>query len=252
MTKWLGDFPLLRQQLAGLEILAETDSTNDVLKSEALAHYTAVLTDHQTAGRGRMGRTWVSTPGHGLAFSVLVPGTSPSQQSWLPLVAGASVVGAARTQGAMNAELKWPNDVLVEERKLAGILCEVRPDGRVIVGIGVNVDYSTGGLLSEVSTSLAEFGDVSQQSIDVFLATVVSSLRQFLETPTSGALTLAKGSVEGVLATLGREVSVHELDGAVWSGVAHGLTDDGHLVVRESVTGGERIVVASDVRHLRQ
>ena len=252
MTKWLGDFPFLCQQLAGLEILVETRSTNDVLKSDALADYTAVLTDHQTAGRGRMGRTWVSTPGHGLAFSVLVPGTSPSQQSWLPLVAGASVVGAARTQGAMNAELKWPNDVLVEERKLAGILCEVRPDGRVIVGIGVNVDYSTGGLLSEISTSLAEFGDVSQQSIDVFLATVVSSLRQFVDTPTSGALTLAKGSVEGVLATLGREVSVHELEGTVWSGVAHGLTDEGHLVVRESVTGGERIVVASDVRHLRQ
>lgn len=252
MTKWLGDFPLLRQQLAGLEILAETDSTNDVLKSDALADYTAVLTDHQRAGRGRMGRTWVSTPGHGLAFSVLVPGTSPSQQSWLPLVAGASVVGAARNQGAMNAELKWPNDVLVEERKLAGILCEVRPDGRVIVGIGVNVDYSRGGLPSEEATSLAEFGEVSPQSIDALLATVVSSLRQFLETPKSRALTLAKGSVEGVLATLGREVSVHELEGTVWSGVAHGLTDEGHLVVRESVTGGERIVVASDVRHLRQ
>ena len=252
MTKWLGDFPLLRQQLAGLEILAETDSTNDALKSEALADYTAVLTDHQRAGRGRMGRTWVSAPGHGLAFSVLVPGTSPSQQSWLPLVAGASVVGAARAQGAMNAELKWPNDVLVEGRKLAGILCEVRPGGRVIVGIGVNVDYSTGGLPSEEATSLAEFGEVSPQSIDALLATVVSSLRQFLETPKSRALTLAEGSVEDVLATLGREVSVHELEGTVWSGVAHGLTDEGHLVVRESVTGDERIVVASDVRHLRQ
>ena len=252
MTKWLGDFPFLRQQLAGLEILVETNSTNDVLKSEALADYTAVLTDHQTGGRGRMGRTWVSAPGHGLAFSVLVPGTSPSQQSWLPLVAGASLVGAARAQGAVNAELKWPNDVLVEERKLSGILCEVRPDGRVIVGIGLNVDYSAGGLPSEEATSLAEFGEVSPQSIDALLATVVSSLRQFLETPTSGALTLAKGSVEGVLATLGREVSVHELEGTVWSGVAHGLTDEGHLVVRESVTGGERIVVASDARHLRQ
>ena len=235
-----------------MEILAETNSTNDVLKSEALADYTAVLTDHQTAGRGRVGRTWVSAPGHGLAFSVLVPWTSPSQQSWLPLVAGASVVGAARAQGAVNAELKWPNDVLVQERKLSGILCEVRHDGRVIVGIGLNVDYSTGGLPSEEATSLAEFGEVSPQTIDALLATVVSSLRQFLETPTSGALTLAKGSVEGVLATLGREVSVHDLDGTVWRGVAHGLTDEGHLVVRESVTGGERIVVASDVRHLRQ
>lgn len=252
MTKWLGDFPLLRQQLAGLEILGETNSTNDVLKSEALADYTAVLTDYQTAGRGRMGRTWVSAPGHGLAFSVLVPGTSPSQQSWLPLVAGASVVGAARAQGAVNAELKWPNDVLVEERKLAGILCEVRPDGRVIVGIGLNVDYSTGGLPSEEATSLAEFGEVSPQSIDALLATVVSSLREFVDLPEPGALSLAKGSVEDVLATLGREVSVHDLEGTVWRGVAQALTDEGHLVVRDSVTGGERIVVASDVRHIRQ
>ena len=252
MSKWFGDFPLLRQQLAGLEILPETKSTNDLLKSEALADYTAVLTDHQTAGRGRIGRTWMSAPGHGLAFSILVPGTSPSQQSWLPLVAGASVVVAARARGAMNAELKWPNDVLVVERKLAGILCEVRPDGRVIVGIGVNVDYSTGGLPSEEATSLAEFGEVSSQSIDALLATVVRSLREFVETPARGALTLAKASVEDVLATLGREVSVHDFDGTVWSGVAHGLTDEGHLVVRESVTGDERIVVASDVRHLRQ
>jgi len=252
MTKWLGDFPFLRQQLSGLEILAETYSTNDVLKSEALADYAAVLTDHQTAGRGRMGRTWVSAPGHGLAFSVLIPGTSPSEQSWLPLVAGASVVKAMRAQGAVNAELKWPNDVLVEERKISGILCEVRPDGRVIVGIGVNVDYSTRGLPSEDATSLAEFGEVSPQSIDAFLAAVVSFLREFVETPAPRALALAKGSVEDVLATLGREVSVHDLDGTVWSGVAHGLTDDGHLLVRESVTAGERIVVASDVRHLRQ
>ena len=252
MTKWLGDFPFLRQQLAGLEILVETNSTNDALKSEALADYSAVLTDHQTAGRGRMGRTWVSAPGHGLAFSVLVPGTSPSQQSWLPLVAGASVVGAARAQGAVNAELKWPNDVLVDQRKLSGILCEVRHDGRVIAGIGLNVDYSTGALPSEEATSLAEFGEVSPQSIDALLATVVSSLREFVDTPAPRALTLAKGSVEDVLATLGREVSVHDLEGTVWRGVAHALTDEGHLVVRESVTGGERIVVASDVRHLRQ
>lgn len=252
MTKWLGDFPLLRQQLAGLEILPEINSTTDVLRSEVFADYAAVLTDHQTAGRGRMGRTWVTAPGHGLAISVLVPGTSPSHQSWLPLVAGASVVGAARSQGAVNAELKWPNDVLVEERKLSGTLCEVRPDGRVIVGIGVNVDYSTGGLLSEDATSLAEFGEVSAQSIDGFLATVVGSLREFMETPMPGALTNAKVRVKDVLSTLGREVSLHDLDGTVWRGVAHGLTDEGHLVVRESVTGDDRIVVASDVRHLRQ
>jgi BirA family biotin operon repressor/biotin-[acetyl-CoA-carboxylase] ligase len=162
------------------------------------------------------------------------------------------VVGAARAQGAVNAELKWPNDVLVDERKLSGILCEVRPDGRVIVGIGLNVDYSTGGLPSEEATSLAEFGEVSRQSIDAFLATAVSSVREFVETPAPEALTLAKCRVEDVLATLGREVSVHDLEGSVWKGVAHALTDDGHLVVRESVSGDERIVVASDVRHLRQ
>jgi len=152
----------------------------------------------------------------------------------------------------MNAELKWPNDVLVEGRKLAGILCEVRPDGRVIVGIGVNVDYSTGGLPSEEATSLAEFGEVSPQSIDALLATVVSSLREFVDTPAPGALTLAKGSVEDVLATLGREVSVHEVRETKWRGLALSLTNDGHLLVREGVTGVERIVVASDVRHLRQ
>ena len=252
MTKWLGDFPFLRQQLAGLEILPETSSTNDVLKSDALADYTAALTDHQTAGRGRMGRTWVSTPGRSLAFSLLVPATSPSQQSWLPLVAGASVAAAVRAHGVLSAELKWPNDVLVAERKLSGILCEVRPDGRVIVGIGVNIDYPSGEMPSEEAISLAEFGEVSHHSIDIFLATVVIAIRQFLMTLWPAALTLAREHIHDVLATIGRKVSVHELDGTVWSGVAHALTGDGHLVVRDSVTRCERIVVASDVRHLRQ
>ena len=252
MTNWLGDFPALRQQLVGLEILPEIGSTNDVLKSEALGDYTAALTDHQTAGRGRMGRTWVSAPGAGLAFSLLAPATSPTQQSWLSLVAGASVAAAVRAHGVVSAELKWPNDVLVAERKLSGILCEVRPDGRVIVGIGVNIDCLRGVQPIEEATSLAEFGEVSHQSIDDLLATVVSSLRQFLETPAPEALALAKGSVQKVLATTGREVSVHDLDGTMWSGVALALTDDGHLVVRDSVTRRERIVVASDVRHLRQ
>ena len=252
MTSWLGDFESLRQHVAGFKVLPETVSTNDELKSPALTDYVAVLTDHQTAGRGRMGRTWVSNPGQGLAFSLLVPQASPAQQQWLPLVVGASLVASLRNQGVLGAHLKWPNDVLVDDGKLAGILCELRQDGRVIVGIGINLDYPTVALPSEQAVSLTTFGEVSHESIDSLLANTVSTLREYLEMPMPQALILARDRVRGVLATLGREVSVYDLQGAVWTGLATGLSDEGHLVVRESVTGEERIVVASDVQHLRQ
>ena len=252
MTSWLGKFPHLRQQLPRLEVVPEASSTNEMLKSLAFADYAALLTDNQTAGRGRLGRTWESTPGQGLAFSLVVPETPPPQQQWLPLVTGASVVKSLRTQGVPDAQLKWPNDVLVDERKLAGILCEVRSDGRVIVGIGLNVDYSLSALPSEVATSLAELGQTSHERVDTLLATVVSSLRRFLDAPLPEALDVARKSVQEVLATLGREVSVHDLEGSSWRGFALALTDEGNLKVREIATGKERIVVASDVRHLRQ
>ena len=98
-----------------------------------------LVAEEQTAGRGRLGRTWTSVPGAALTFSVLLrPATvPPARRGWLPLLAGVAVASAVRSvTGAggrrrcrVDAVLKWPNDVLVGDRKLAGILAEQSPDG---------------------------------------------------------------------------------------------------------------------------
>ena len=252
MIEWWGEFPHLHQKLSGLRILSEVPSTNDFLRGKELPDYAAVMTNHQTAGRGRLGRTWVSRPGQGLAFSFIVPKLSPRRRQWLPLIVGANLVSLTRALGVDGAELKWPNDVLVYERKLAGILCEVRTDGRVIVGIGINIDFAGGEAASPGAISLAECAQVSQSLVDILLANLVTSVRIFCGALEQEDLSEARDIVNRVLATLGREVSVHEVQGTKWRGLALSLTNDGHLLVRESVTGGERVVVASDVRHLRQ
>jgi BirA family biotin operon repressor/biotin-[acetyl-CoA-carboxylase] ligase len=113
----------------------ETGTTQLMLPHEA-AHGVVALAEHQTEGRGRLGRVWIDEPGAGLSFSVvLIP--PPPVRRWpeLTLVAAEAV---ARALGA-GATIKEPNDVLLDGRKVAGVLAEARSDGRVVVGIGVNV-----------------------------------------------------------------------------------------------------------------
>src|SRR6202044_1415756 len=98
--------------------------------------------EEQTAGRGRGGRTWVSRPGASLTFSVLLRPVTvpPSSRGWLPLLTGVAVAAGVRSASGVAAGLKWPNDVLVGDRKLAGILAEQSTDGdTVVVGVGLNV-----------------------------------------------------------------------------------------------------------------
>lgn len=157
-----------------LDVVASTGSTNADLLARAAADAAVpagqvLVAEEQTAGRGRLGRTWTSVPGAALTFSVLLrPVTVPAERrGWLPLIAGVAVASAVRSVtggagsgggasggaasggggsgrggsgGAVDAVLKWPNDVLVGERKLAGILAEQSPDGSaVVIGIGLNV-----------------------------------------------------------------------------------------------------------------
>src|ERR1700722_15533316 len=100
-------------------------------------------------GRGRRGRTWVSRPGGALTFSVLLrPVSVPSaSRGWLPLLTGVALIRALRAATGIEAVLKWPNDVLADEAKLAGILAEQAGDA-VVVGVGVNVDAIPPGLLA--------------------------------------------------------------------------------------------------------
>src|SRR3984885_10900926 len=136
-----------------LDVVASTGSTNvDLLAraaDSALPEGQVLVAEEQTAGRGRLGRTWTSVPGASLTFSVLLrPVTVPAGRGgWLPLLAGVAVASAVRSVAGVEAVLKWPNDVLVGDRKLAGILAEQSPDGSaVVIGIGLNVAAAPGAL----------------------------------------------------------------------------------------------------------
>ena len=140
----------LRQVIVGprrlwreLEVVGVTGSTNADLLARAAdgaPEGTVLAAEEQRAGRGRLGRAWVSPPRAALMFSVLLrPGTvPPARLGWLPLLTGVAVTSAVRAVTAVDAQLKWPNDVLVGASKLGGILAEAS-GGAVVVGIGLNV-----------------------------------------------------------------------------------------------------------------
>ena len=154
-----------------VEVVPVTGSTNADLLRRGGAEGQVLVAEEQTAGRGRMGRSWVSQPGASLTFSVLLrPVSVPAaRRGWLSLLTGVAVAVAVRAVARVGATVKWPNDVLVGERKLAGILAEQSGDA-VVIGIGVNVSTqaaalpaSPGGL--RATSLLVEGGSVSREAV---------------------------------------------------------------------------------------
>lgn len=154
--------PLLQGRLGRpYRFVAECASTQRLLDGDEVEGAT-VAADHQTHGRGRLGRTWEAPADRALLFSVLLR-PKPPMALWpeLSLVAGDAVAAALRTEARVAAELSHPNDVLIEGRKVAGILPEASP-GRVVLGIGVNVNQTADELPLETpkppTSLLAETG----------------------------------------------------------------------------------------------
>src|SRR5690606_18841144 len=143
---------------SSVTVVARTGSTNADLAEAArqgAAEGTVLVAEVQSAGRGRLGRTWTAPPRAGLTFSVLLrPTVRPARQGWLMLLAGLAAASAIRRIAQVDVRLKWPNDLLVGERKLGGVLAE-RVDGAVVVGIGINVTLRPDELPVEQATSLA-------------------------------------------------------------------------------------------------
>lgn len=222
------------------ELLARTDA----------AAGTVVIADVQTEGRGRRGRSWHAPAGSSLMLSVLVrPALAPATWPLLPLAVGSAVVEAARAVVDVDPArlaLKWPNDLLVDGVKAAGILVEVSSD-RVVAGMGINVDWRgvprPEGLRA---TSLAEAAatDVDRwQLLEVLLGSLDRHLDLAGVDPTGVVQRYAADC-----ATIGVEVTA---DGAApITGTAIGLTVDGHLRIR-TADGDDHVVVAGDVEHVR-
>lgn len=227
-------------------VLAETGSTNSVAAADPV-HRRVVVADHQTAGRGRLDRTWSAPRSSALVFSAVVDPQLPTEQ-WplLPLATGLAVRDAVRRSGVA-ADLKWPNDVLVADRKLCGILVErVGDPALAVLGVGLNVHLTAEELPVPAATSFAIEGATVDRA--VLLADVLSALDSRLEQLRSRPAALLD-EYRAACVTLGRTVRALLPGDRVVHGTATGVDDDGRLVVATST--GPVPVSAGDVVHVR-
>lgn len=304
------NLPRSSTALPRVEWRERSSSTNAELRElveregDAVPHGTVLATVQQTAGRGRLGRGWEMPPGTGLAMSMLIRsggGSAPTSLdiSWLPLLAGSAVSAALQpffselTERALEngdevpetrrVGVKWPNDVHVRDehdaehnspgKKLCGILCEMLPNGDVIVGMGVNLFIAEWDLPTERSTSLLaagaylgediyegdefSFGEPGISAFDPRGAAILDRVMSEIGTGLLALVARSKSEAQGVRiraardsVTLGSEVRVHLPGGEIVDGRAVRLADDGALVV-DRPTGKQLIVHAGDVEHLR-
>ncbi|OGW82517.1 MAG: biotin--[acetyl-CoA-carboxylase] ligase [Omnitrophica bacterium RIFCSPHIGHO2_02_FULL_51_18] len=245
----------IKTKFIGRQIISyeETRSTNDAvfhLGEEGLKEGVCVFAEHQTQGRGRLGRAWVSPKYKNILFSVLLrPDLSPAGVSKVTLMAAVSVVKTLRLLTGRRFHIKWPNDVLFHEKKLCGILTEMssEPDrvNFIVVGIGINVNADPGELVKG-ATSLKEITGTWQSRIEIS--------QTLLETFESDYLQLKKGEFEALAkkweefsSTSGKRVTATVL-GRKIHGTAVGIDKEGALWIRTD-SGLQEKILAGDVQH---
>ena len=245
-----------------LDVVASTGSTNADLLARAAADAPegqVLVAEEQTAGRGRLGRTWTSVPGASLTFSVLLrpAGVPAERRGWLPLLAGVAVASAVRSVAGVQAVLKWPNDVLVGNRKLTGILAEQSADASaVVIGMGTNVatpadalPVSPAGL--PATSLLVEGASVAREPL---LLAILAELERWYAAFRADPDPVRTGLFDAyrpLCVTLGQQVRVELPVGRIMTGTATGIDPDGRLLVADAAGGRPQAISAGDVVHVR-
>lgn len=252
------DLPAAADAASRIVFTPSSPSTNAELRAASTGrpaewpHLSVLLTDDQTAGRGRLDRTWVTPAGTALAISVLLRSlpSASTARGWIPLVAGVAMADAVAAQlPGRHVGVKWPNDVLVDGDKICGILAEATSDA-VIVGAGVNTAMAVEHLPVPTATSFAALGvDVDA---DRLIADYVRGLGEGIAALAETDDAVASGMFDAVTRrclTIGQAVTVSLPGGAQLRGTARALDADGRLVV--TTVDGEHAVAAGDVVHVR-
>ncbi len=227
----------------------EIDSTNaELLRTDRalVPELTAVVSASQTAGRGRLDRDWVSEPGASLALSLLLRPKASEQLGWITLMAALSVRAALQELGVVEPAIKWPNDVLVEGKKVSGILAQL--DGEdLILGVGINLKAQAGA--PEHATSLEELGIAAD--MDSVLHELLTQFRlRYLRfaTDPDWSVELSANEFRQFSITLGQKVRAIYPDGSELVGMAKDIDSFGNL----QIDAGElHTVSAADIIHLR-
>jgi BirA family transcriptional regulator, biotin operon repressor / biotin---[acetyl-CoA-carboxylase] ligase len=237
-----------------VEVVAEAPSTNALVAERARSGASeglVVVAHHQTAGRGRLDRTWETPAGSALTFSMLLrPTVAATDWPWLPLLTGHATAMALATMGYA-AGVKWPNDVLIGERKVAGILVErvETPDGpAAVVGVGLNTGMTAEELPVPTATSLSlETGPEDPPDRTDVLLGVLAAIRERYDAWQRGG-DVAE-SYASACVTVGRSVRVDLPDSSALEGTATAVDASGRLVVEAA--DGRHEVGAGDVVHVR-
>jgi len=238
-----------------LRFVSEIGSTNDAAMAAGRAgepEGLAILADRQGSGRGRLGRSWASLPGLGIYTSILLrPPVPPVRAPLLTLMAGLATAEAIEAVGSLTPILKWPNDVLCDGRKVAGILTEMatmgQQIGQVAVGVGINVCHRATDFPADVKDTATSIELAAGRPVDrgEVAAALYNAMDRWYDVfCTVGTETILR-HVRQRTATLGRAVTVLA-DGQGWQGIALDLDADGALLVRDE-TGVVRRVIADDV-----
>jgi BirA family biotin operon repressor/biotin-[acetyl-CoA-carboxylase] ligase len=239
-----------------LTVVAETGSTNSDLIARAgrgdRIDGAVLIAEHQTAGRGRQGRSWSAVPHAQITMSVGVDaaGVPNGAWGWLPLVTGLAIVDAVSHSG-VDAGLKWPNDVLAGGRKLAGILAEVVPARQtVVIGVGLNVSLSGDEVGVDGVTSLAELATATpqrQRVVEQVLDALGNRVAAWRRAGGADADLLADYRARSL--TIGQTVRAELPGDRAIVGVARDIDAQGRLVI--DAGGQTHTVSAGDIVHLR-
>ena len=261
LTARLGPCPLVREIL----VFAETDSTNDLatqLGRQGTPGGLAIFAEHQTAGRGRFGRRWASASHRGLWFSLLLRPALP-QAEWARLTTWAAVSVAAAIEESIGAKaaIKWPNDVFLGGKKVAGILAESGSDVRgrpfAVVGIGVNVNHEPADFPAELRATAGSLRETTGEPLDrtALAAAILRALdHRFADIADDFPAIIAEAAARSFL--LGRWIEVRAGETSA-EGFAERLDENGHLLLRHAdgtlgrfIAGEVTVIGGAAQRHL--
>jgi BirA family biotin operon repressor/biotin-[acetyl-CoA-carboxylase] ligase len=228
------------------------DSTNNCAKALAgcfAQEGTVVFAEHQSAGRGRLGRAWESNASENLIFSVILrPSLTADAVNLLPLFAGVAVAAAVEKATGLKVQCKWPNDLLIDGKKFAGILLEGSMKQNaveyVVIGVGINVNQivfppSLGGKATSLRLSLGR-----EIERPVLFREIMNSMEQFHTKLAPGNFSAVVPLWTARTQMLNRQISVDQ-QGSVLSGVVRGISPEGGLIL--GLAGLEKTLFAGDV-----
>ncbi len=243
-----------------VRILGETDSTNlqaKVMAAEGVAEGSLVVADTQTHGRGRRGRTWHSPSGRNIYASIILrPRLSPSQAPQITLMTAVALTKMLRESTALDAKIKWPNDVMIDDKKIAGILTEISADmdavDYVVVGFGINVNTRQSEMAEEIAPIATSI--FLEKGVETSRTNLLCNLLKHFETTYDLLNNQGFGPVmeqwRSMTDIIGRRVYVDVMDSR-YTGKVETVNDDGVLVLRED-EGGTRHIFSGDVTRVRR